>query len=97
MTESLNDLDVGAYYKDLESSRNYKLLVSEADTCDRTTLLLSTKGKDNWNPLFSQLISAQEGDNVDASALAQSYKTLTMQSDSQEESKQEIVKPVLLI
>ena len=58
VTDRLTDLDVSAYYKDLETSKNYKSILSEADTRDRTTLLLSTKGKDNWNPLFSQLISA---------------------------------------
>lgn len=45
---------------------------------DRSTMTFSTKGKDNWNALFSQLISAEEGEDVDASSLAQSYKTLTM-------------------
>jgi hypothetical protein len=45
---------------------------------DPKQLLFSTKGKDNWNPLFSQLISAQEGRDVSASSLAMSFRTLTM-------------------
>lgn len=51
--EKLTDLNVEAYYKDLSTSKNYIPLISEADTNDTTCLLFSTKGKDNWNTLFS--------------------------------------------
>lgn len=63
-------------------------------------MIFSTKGKDNWNALFSQLISAQEGEDVDAASLAQSYKTLTMsekpKGSEQEESKEQLKKPMLI-
>jgi len=78
VSDNLTNLDVSQYYKDLETSKNYKVILSEAQTEDTTQLLFSTKGKDNWNPLFSQLISAQEDSAVDANSLAISYKTLTM-------------------
>ncbi len=78
VSDNLTNLDVSQYYKDIETSKNYKVILSEAQTEDTTQLLFSTKGKDNWNPLFSQLISAQEDSAVDASSLAISYKTLTM-------------------
>jgi len=100
VAEGLTNLDVTAYYKDLETSKNYKLILSEANTEDSTQLLFSTKGKDNWNPLFSQLISAQEDSHVDASLLAQSYKTLTMKEEpivEEEEEKKQPIKAAVLI
>jgi hypothetical protein len=54
--EKLTPLDVERYYKDLESNKNYKPLIPEAVPSDPNQLLFSTKGKDNWNPLFTQLI-----------------------------------------
>lgn len=78
ITDKLTDLDVESYYKDLASSKNYIKIIEEADTKDCTCVLFSTKGKDNWNTLFSQLISAEEGEDVKSSQLVESYRNLTM-------------------
>jgi hypothetical protein len=80
LSDRLTELNVDAYFKELRATRskNYSQIIAEADTFDSSTMIFSTKGKDNWNALFSQLISAQEGEDVDAASLAQSYKTLTM-------------------
>lgn len=60
LSDKLTELNVDAYYKELRNTRskNYSQILAEADIADRSTMTFSTKGKDNWNALFSQLISA---------------------------------------
>lgn len=79
LTDKLTELDMEAYFRELRNakSKNYAAIIQQCDTMDSTQMTFSTKGNDNWNALFSQLISAQEGEDVDASTLL-SYKTLTM-------------------
>lgn len=88
------------YYRDLASSKVFKELLPEAQPEDNTHLIFSTKGKDNWQPLFAQLISAQQdGHNKSQSQLVLTFRDLTMSeakttASSEEESKQR--KPVVI-
>ena len=48
----------------------YSMIASDVNLTDDTHLVFSTKGKENWNALFSQLILAQEGEDSDISVLS---------------------------
>lgn len=80
MTETLNALDVKKFYDALEESKNYRSLMADAVPGDDKQLIFTTKGKDAWTPLFAQLISVQEGEDVSVMSLAQSYKQMTMKT-----------------